>query len=165
MWQMILQQHFSIRNALHGANEHKGYMRRFTWYIQILFVIASDLENDLIQIRPCHTQCTILTALTLIRNTPLLSTISWMMRPFLPITLPTSSLGTWKNSSAYSSIERARCTDSSVSPLILNVHDFSSSSIFVTPTSVRAACILEPCEPIASPMRSSRTRNSSIKLL
>lgn len=45
MRQMILQQHFGIRNALHGANEHKGYMRQLAWYILILLVVASDLPG------------------------------------------------------------------------------------------------------------------------
>jgi len=44
---MILQQHFGIRNALHGANEHKGYMRQLAWDVLILLVVASDLtETD-----------------------------------------------------------------------------------------------------------------------
>jgi len=42
---MILQQHFGICNALHGANEHKGYMRQLTWYVLILFIVASDLTD------------------------------------------------------------------------------------------------------------------------
>lgn len=47
-------------------------------------------------------------------TTPLLSTISWMILPFFPITLPTRILGTWIDSSLYSSILRAFLTDSAV---------------------------------------------------
>lgn len=102
--------------------------------------------------------------ITLTRTTPLLSTISWIVRPFLPITLPTKFLGTWMDSSLYSSIERAFRTASSVSPNILKVHVCSSSSICVTPSNFLAVCIFIPWAPIANPIRSSRTRNSSEKL-
>jgi len=51
------------------------------------------------------------------RIKPLLSTISWMLRPFLPMIRGTKSMGTWYRHSLYSRIERAFCTDSSLSPL------------------------------------------------
>lgn len=46
------------------------------------------------------------------RTTPDLSTISWITRPFLPITFPTRLRGTWTDSSPYSSILRAFLTTS-----------------------------------------------------
>lgn len=50
----------------------------------------------------------------LTRTTPLLSTISWIIRPFFPITFPTKFLGTWIDSSLYSNNDRAFFTAASV---------------------------------------------------
>lgn len=51
-------------------------------------------------------------------TTPLLSTISWIIRPFFPITLPTRFRGTCKDSSLYSSIVLAFFTASLVCKVI-----------------------------------------------
>lgn len=52
--------------------------------------------------------------MNIILTTPLLSTISCIMRPFFPITLPTKTRGTCIDSSLYSSKERAFLTASCV---------------------------------------------------
>lgn len=51
-------------------------------------------------------------------TTPLLSTISWIIRPFFPITLPTRFRGTCKDSSLYSNIVLAFFTASLVCKVI-----------------------------------------------
>ena len=49
------------------------------------------------------------------------------------------------------------------SPYILNIHP-SSSSILVIPSNFLACCIFTPCAPIAKPIKSSLTENSSENL-
>ncbi|CAN8021168.1 unnamed protein product, partial [Ixodes persulcatus] len=49
------------------------------------------------------------------------------------------------------------------SPKILKVQEDSTSSMPVTPSSFRAFWMLAPWAPMASPIRSSRTLNSSTK--
>lgn len=167
---MIFEQNLCVGNSIDRTDKHKRNLSIFAWNRWLRFIIAFNLTKRTNE----ETPIVIVSAMwwlklesfvpTFTRTTPLLSTISWMIRPFFPITLPTKLRGTWMDSSPYSSIARAFRTASSVSPKILNVQLFSSSSICVTPSSLRAVWILVPCAPIARPIKSSRTRNSSVKL-
>lgn len=94
-------------------------LRCAKWYSKrtLALAIESMVPTKTKGTRPSSRGCVGFGSLSpsiLTRTTLLLSTISWMTRPFLPITLPTRKRGTWIDSSPYSSIPRAFRTDSSI---------------------------------------------------
>lgn len=96
MHQMILEQNFGVRNTFNRADKYERNLTIFMRYAWLRFIIAFDLHGKNIKkiILTSDARKNQLTFNTLTRTTPLLSTISWMMRPFFPITLPTKFRGT-----------------------------------------------------------------------
>ena len=96
------QENFSTFSCESTDNVKKYIIQLAWWKCISFFVIQIDIQACAPVVR------------TVKLTTPLLSTISWIIRPFFPITFPTKTRGTWMDSSLYSNILRALLTHSEV---------------------------------------------------